>query len=232
MCIYIYTHAYKLTIIFFFSSQNEATKFEDDQNQQQQYQATSQSIYAPAAATASPYYMMDPIAYYHHIQPSAAAAAYAMQQHYFHQSYYYNYYPHLYAESNEMSNLHRTSNLIATQSLVSNSGIINEIELDAINEDKHFNSIKETIKHDKNSKILIERSKSHVKASFGLNKLINIKSNNPCDGEPAIVEIHSLNDYLDACGTNRQLSSNIDPESDVDDNDDQVLHEFPGPLIK
>ena len=58
----------------------------------------------------------------------------------------------------------------------------------------------------------------HTKAIFGLNTMIQIKANDPCEGQPALVEIHNLYDEIEHYLTN--------------DPDYKILQEFPGPLIK
>ena len=60
-------------------------------------------------------------------------------------------------------------------------------------------------------------NRPHPKAIFaGFNCLLEIKPNDPCEGQPALVEIHNLNDLLDD-----YLST---------DKDYQQIQEFPGPL--
>ena len=60
-------------------------------------------------------------------------------------------------------------------------------------------------------------NRPHPKAIFaGFNCLLEIKPNDPCEGQPALVEIHNLNDLLDD-----YLST---------DRDYQQIQEFPGPL--
>ena len=58
----------------------------------------------------------------------------------------------------------------------------------------------------------------HVKAIFGLNTIIQVKANDPCEGQPALVEIHNLYDLVEDYLTS-------DPNY-------KLLQEFPGPLIK
>lgn len=58
----------------------------------------------------------------------------------------------------------------------------------------------------------------HVKAIFGLNSIIQIKANDPCEGQPALVEIHNLTDLVED-------NYNEDPNY-------KILQEFPGPLMR
>lgn len=60
--------------------------------------------------------------------------------------------------------------------------------------------------------------KPHIKAKFGLNTILKIKANDPCEGQPALVEIHNLYDLIEDYLNN-------DPNY-------RLLQEFPGPLIK
>ena len=58
----------------------------------------------------------------------------------------------------------------------------------------------------------------HVKAIFGLNTLIQIQPNDPCEGQPALVEIHNLYDIVEDY-VNEDINY-------------KILKEYPGPLIK
>lgn len=96
----------------------------------------------------------------------------------------------------------------------------------------------------------------HVRASFSLNSLIKIRANDPCEGQPALVDILNLSDMMEHYLTNlKNLKINesdlnmhnelmADQEYDVNASDIsedtqneiltnyRLLQEFPGPLVR
>lgn len=92
----------------------------------------------------------------------------------------------------------------------------------------------------------------HVRCSFSFNNLIRVRPNDPCDGQPALVDLFNLSDFMDNYLSNVKKSQTAIVENedeyksnDLDNfnymNDDarneilinyKLLQEFPGPLSK
>ncbi|CAF0711049.1 unnamed protein product [Brachionus calyciflorus] len=94
----------------------------------------------------------------------------------------------------------------------------------------------------------------HVRCHFSFNSLIRVRPNDPCDGQPTLVDIFNLSDFMENYLSNVKKSQNLqetendndeDYKHDLDDfnymNDDvrneillnyKLLQEFPGPLCK
>lgn len=93
----------------------------------------------------------------------------------------------------------------------------------------------------------------HVRASFSINGLVQIRANDPCEGQPALVDIFNLSDIMEQHLTNLRKQSveersinNSDPTGGHDDATEEeefsaemskellhnyrLLQEFPGPL--
>jgi hypothetical protein len=58
----------------------------------------------------------------------------------------------------------------------------------------------------------------HIKATFGLNCVVQVRANDPCQVQPALVDIHNLNDLIEDY-------LNEDPNY-------KLVQEFPGPLCR
>ena len=93
----------------------------------------------------------------------------------------------------------------------------------------------------------------HVRATFAVNCLVQIKANDPCEGQPALVEIISLNDMIDnylanlknIAVQNFESSANNEQDGNIFRNcsiseeirnetlqNHKLIQEFPGPLTK
>jgi hypothetical protein len=100
---------------------------------------------------------------------------------------------------------------------------------------------------------------AHVRASFGLNCIVRVKANDPCEGQPALVELVAINDIVESYLTIRTRLNKVKSEAEAYDDtaDDEfdtgsggrlggggdeardefltnykLLHDFPGPLTK
>jgi COPII coat assembly protein SEC16 len=134
---------------------------------QNEFQGATQNMFIPPQSTS-----IDQSYYY----------SYQMAQYYQQQAFYYQqYYEHLQQQQQQ--------NQMPTPQL-------DEIELDAIKEDKNFNQIQKIIKNNEQT-LLFNRCKTHVKGVFSMNKMIIIEANNPRNGEQALVEIHNLYDIVE-----------------------------------
>jgi hypothetical protein len=97
----------------------------------------------------------------------------------------------------------------------------------------------------------------HVRACFSLNSLVQIRANDPCEGQPALVDIFSLTEIVDQYLINPNLTLSGQVKFSQDDDDDEfgggggansnsmgsemrekissdykLLQEFPGPLVR
>jgi hypothetical protein len=89
--------------------------------------------------------------------------------------------------------------------------------------------------------------KPHVRASFSLNGLVQIRANDPCEGQPALVDIINLTDFMEQYLNNiknTEKTMNLIDDNDEDDTSSatemknqilanfKLMQDFPGPLIK
>lgn len=92
----------------------------------------------------------------------------------------------------------------------------------------------------------------HVRACFSLNGIVKIRANDPCEGQPALVDIINLSDFMEhylndlknkssiSNTTNNKLEEEFtDSEDSMDEEarneilqNYKLLQEFPGPLLK
>ncbi len=81
---------------------------------------------------------------------------------------------------------------------------VRNISVSSLKELEFDNKIQATVNHNED---IIEpkrerltplfHQRPHVKAIFGLNTIIQIQANDPCEGQPALVEIHNLYDIVE-----------------------------------
>jgi len=67
----------------------------------------------------------------------------------------------------------------------------------------------------------------HVRASFSLNGLVQIRANDPCEGQPALVDIINLTDLMehylaDIKQSRMSKTINIDDQDQANEEDDEV----------
>lgn len=90
----------------------------------------------------------------------------------------------------------------------------------------------------------------HVRASFSLNGIVQIRANDPCEGQPALVDMINLSDLMEQYLNNmKNMNVNDKTISLEDENEDdettsanqirnqilnnyKLMQEYPGPLIK
>lgn len=107
----------------------------------------------------------------------------------------------------------------------------------------------DNIKREENRMTPLLHQLPHARASFGLNCLVHIKPNDPCEGQPALVDLINLNDIIEQFLNSKRLKpkANELALSGEDNYDDLVgeesftndflanyklMREFPGPLVK
>jgi hypothetical protein len=87
----------------------------------------------------------------------------------------------------------------------------------------------------------------HVRACFALNSIVQVRANDPCEGQPALVDMYNLSEFLDQYLVNPKsikIIANNEDEEEEDANETasemraqvslnyKLLQEFPGPLVK
>jgi hypothetical protein len=60
----------------------------------------------------------------------------------------------------------------------------------------------------------------HVRASFSLNGLVQIRANDPCEGQPALVDIYSLSDLMEQHVINLKKKIETNEANNLIDSDD------------
>ncbi len=82
----------------------------------------------------------------------------------------------------------------------------------------------------------------HVKGNFSLNSIVQIRANDPCEGQPALVDILNIGDIMEHYLTQTKLDSSLSDSEDSDTTNKEIkeeilynyklLQEYPGPLVK
>jgi hypothetical protein len=85
----------------------------------------------------------------------------------------------------------------------------------------------------------------HVRACFSLNSIVQVRANDPCEGQPALVDMYNLSEFLDQYlinPKNIKIITNNEDEEDANETANEMrmqvsvnyklLQEFPGPLVK
>lgn len=65
----------------------------------------------------------------------------------------------------------------------------------------------------------------HVRATFALNSIVQIRANDPCEGQPALVDIINLTEFTEQY-TNNLRSSKINDSLNEDDDNDEMKSEI------
>ena len=76
----------------------------------------------------------------------------------------------------------------------------------------------QTIKRDENRITPQMHPLPHVRACFSLNSLVQIKANDPCEGQPALVDIFSLAEIVDQYLINPKNVKFLNTDEDDDQN--------------
>ena len=63
----------------------------------------------------------------------------------------------------------------------------------------------------------------HVRACFSLNSLVQIKANDPCEGQPALVDIFSLAEIVDQCLINPKNVKFLNSDDDDEQNSNGIF---------
>jgi len=95
---------------------------------------------------------------------------------------------------------------------------------------------------------LYPQNKPHVRGTFSLNNLVQVRPNEPCEGQPALVDILNLTDLMEQYMTKlknmktmetNELTEELEDESNISSEtrnelliNYKLLQEFPGPLVK
>ncbi len=116
------------------------------------------------------------------------------------------------------------------------------------------------MKRDENRLTPLMHQLPHVRACFSINSIVQIRANDPCEGQPALVDIVNLSDMMEHYFSNLKIVSNsknslgndnnqISDEFETNETSDsydtmsvearneilanyRLLQEFPGPLVK
>ncbi len=95
---------------------------------------------------------------------------------------------------------------------------------------------------------LYPQNKPHVRGTFSLNSLVQVRPNEPCEGQPALVDILNLTDLMEQYITRlknmktmetNELTEELEDETNISSEtrnelliNYKLLQEFPGPLVK